>query len=506
MVFMARLLKFLCLALAISFVASPVARAHMFVTGSDLYVRIVKHPEMRDHYSYGVCAKKSYDFSDLKRGVPMDKIRGMNHTHADCVVPEGKYWWYLPNPENYVPLKGKAPNLLDILQWDDKGRGYLNAFEIATIIVGWKVATKATSFIFKEAAKKRKMYIRALRWMGKFFTDLTVDGVVAVAMWEVAKGISDKMDHDHYRKTQPFTEYKNWIDERKGVNEKGIKIDYVGRLTIPKAFMPQEGQDCMEHCFNNAFKIRNRLSKWYDGYSTLGFNRFANYPEDPNLAEEWLVYRSYPAVCELKCAQNYRMPTFEELWALVMPLLAESSPREYKRVLFDMSAPWEDSKWRITYMTPALMAKHIGSKRFGGECLIGSTCDAEHEMATPHMNAIDQRSFEKISKQDLMANYSTHVNDRLMKLDQHRYAHSNPDETDEQGVYGIGDHVVFSDQYDYEHIQIFNALGNEIFMDEYIEEGYIDLSHITEPGMYYIVLPTVEGDFQHVHKVVVGAH
>jgi hypothetical protein len=248
----------------------PSAHAHMVVaTNSKYYIRVIAHPEMIDYYSYGFCSKHYQKGSDK-----------IDHLLSECFFPEGQQWWHLPNPaetkkrdtsffdpNNYFNSKNKfVPNLMETLDEDNAGRRSILFIEVLLnfFLISW--GAKVMNRVIPKEKLIRKVgdllvldpiWKSILKSTGRGAGALLFDGFAYNGFWfgiykpaskALQDGTSDpeendpgiRITHSQFQKTQPFTNYVNYIPETSGeitANDgTKIKSDYIGRLTLPKPF------------------------------------------------------------------------------------------------------------------------------------------------------------------------------------------------------------------------------------------------------------------------------
>jgi hypothetical protein len=346
------MIRVLAILLFASFVPTS-ANAHMYSMMDPLYIRVVAHPEMKDYYSYGLCEKK----------VSKHNRREYDHTHTDCIFPEGQHWWYLPDPQTYSkPDNPWLPTfLIETIQDDDMARAKIFTAEMASIFLAGSIGAKwmgkaipKLAPVFKiesgnipgvvhAITTKAPWYKTAPRAFTRGVGTLFIDMVAYGSFWEGATSITKKITHSYWQKSQPYTDYIHYIDQKMGLNEQGIEVN-LADFTLPKAmqisvdpkiiqdgektvahdpdslhafkdcfpdsenvFMPKD-MDCLDlfigrqelleknriacfnHCGENITSIRASLSKVYDPYGKLipgitGCTKFGNCPVDPETGE-----------------------------------------------------------------------------------------------------------------------------------------------------------------------------------------------------------------------------
>lgn len=296
-------------------------QANMYTMMDEYYIRVVAHPEMIDYYSYGLCKKQ----------VQKHNHRKYDDTHDECLFPEGKNWWHLPDPANYFPSNKlmHKPNLLDVIRSDDESRANIAMTEIVTLFWGGSFGAKWMSVAIPKTPASRKVgqLLVSEAWgktlsksfarsVGTLFFDIAAYSL----FWEGTTAITDKISHIYHQKTQPFSDYIHYIPEKRGLNEHGIEVNladiYLPKplpipvsptlienygatldqtlhqpykdcfpdptdVSIPKdidcihlffempTFLQNNRNTCMQDCDENILKVRGTLSTTYDKYSNL---------------------------------------------------------------------------------------------------------------------------------------------------------------------------------------------------------------------------------------------
>lgn len=212
-------------------------------------------------------------------------------------------------------------------------------------------------------------------------------------------------------------------------NEVSIPLDlacidkFLNRSKLLKFNHPM----CMAHCFENQEAIRSSLAKVFDSRSNEiemgkhkpplilpigGPRRFQNYTKNPDagefassIYENWITHKQTSEICEMRCKNEWRTPSIQELWFLVSLILAKSNPNELHRILYKFQAsPWSSSKEYIRYFNTQELDRVIASKTYVGPCPIGSECDKTHTFLPA-----DSSILKKMSVFELTAKYSKNV-------------------------------------------------------------------------------------------------
>jgi len=345
--------------------------------GKQLYIRVVRHPEMNGYFSYGLCEKIITNYQSAQP----------DHKHEKCITAPGKYWWLLHdfNKESIPDVPGRPTYLAELLQKDNNWYGGLQFVDLLTWVVGGATGAGIAAKV-------------ALKGFGKFALASAIDWAGNAAFWTGATSFSSKFNSDTYQATMPYTDYKNWS------GQEDLILDASANSLISL-------DECIAQCLAEPeHKIVNKFFELLDqGVIQTQEER------TPGSAYNIKDF-GFDNVCELYCENQghpeFAVPNIQQLWTLMVAILSSSKHEEFKRVAFDFDIqtwPWSEPepKIQITYMTPDEIQRYRNSKdpRFKGECLIGSECDQKYPIRSAHPLSMSYKDYSKITLNNLLQNY-----------------------------------------------------------------------------------------------------
>jgi hypothetical protein len=355
--------------------ATPQASAHMQeMLNPDFYIRVIAHPEMVDYYSYGFCKKKFQKNS-----------RVYDHTDEECAHPEGQQWWYIPSAKNYKKGLLDEPNLLDVLK--DKNNSLY-----------------ATSSIIKKSPFSIENYKPEV-------TGVLENGVKVNSINRVMLPASFPVPVNPAILKSKRLEFMGNASENRAVESFDQCFKDLEKVSIPKdkscidlffkdktVFLKKNRDTCMENCTPQASKMRIVFAEFFKN------------------EKQQLLELDDDEICELRCDEDLRTPSLEELWKHVTDNLNKAEHHQYKRVLNKDPAD-------IRYITQEEFSNPDEEEKnpmemkeltFKYACPIGSECDHTYAFHKPDSNAAP--IYKKITVKQLTDAYSSNVWKSMMPV------------------------------------------------------------------------------------------